>query len=63
MKAKKQGGKKEQNCVGCEFHSRCAGIVFGHIGAPGHANKITSGIEKKEWCENWREFDRQRRTI
>ena len=52
--------KKEENCVGCEFHSRCARAIFGHIGASGHASAVKSGIEKKKWCHNWQEFDKQK---
>ena len=50
---------KEENCIGCEYHSKCAGIIFSHMGAP--IPPIVSGSEKKEWCHNWIEFDKQKR--
>ena len=49
---------KEKTCVGCKYHGRCVGVVFGHLGF--QSPNIVSGKKINKWCENFIEFEKQK---
>jgi len=50
--------KKEKTCVGCKYHAKCAGGVFGSLGF--QSPNIVSGKEKNEWCHNYKDLEKNK---
>jgi hypothetical protein len=44
----------EQNCVGCEYHGDCAGVLSGFMGWGSPWGVIENGTEEKPHCPTWR---------